>query len=72
MKWRIKTKPYDYADWHLWFAWKPVQVKSYKYWLCLLQRRAKFTYLIPIHKQKEVIKSGKDFIWEYELPLYYY
>jgi len=72
MKWRVETKPYDYAEWHLWFAWKPVQIKYHKHWLCVLQRRAKFTYLTALKDQKTVIKSGKGFTWEYEVPTYYY
>lgn len=71
MKWRVEKLPYDYKDWHLWYAWKPVQIKNYKYWLCLLNRRAKFIYQTSIEEQKAVIKSGKDFHWEYEEPVYY-
>lgn len=66
MKWRVgKKSPFDYSEWHEWFAWKPVRIKDYMYWLCFLNRRAKFTYQTLLDQQKETIKNGEDFYWEY-------
>lgn len=72
MKWRVgKTPKRDYTEWHIWFAWYPVQIKNHMHWLCLLNRRAKFSHMTDLDKQKEVIRSGQDFYWEYVEPVYY-
>lgn len=71
MKWRVDKKPHDCTEWHLWFAWKPVQIGNYMYWLCLLYRRVKFTYVTPRSEYEKVLKSGKDFKWEYHEADYY-
>lgn len=67
MKWRVDKKTlFDYSQWHVWFAWKPVEFYGYKYWLCYLNRRANFNYQTMLEQQKETIESGKDFHWEYK------
>lgn len=72
MKWRINPKePIDYTKPHLFFAWKPVVIGDYKYWLCFLYRQAKFHYDVELKRQEFVIKHTKNYRWIYSEPIYY-
>jgi hypothetical protein len=43
MRFRIDPKPpVDKTDWHTWFAWYPVRIKSHLVWLERVSRRGKF------------------------------
>lgn len=41
MKWKIKEPklPKDFSVWHTWFAWFPVKINGYRYWLEKVERK---------------------------------
>jgi len=81
MKWRITKKPIpDYLDWHTWFAWKPVRIGDYKYWLCYVSRKAKWNTVYNTDLNVEI--KDKDAVnriihhcgcrdWEYKEVVWY-
>ena len=45
MRWRIVTPEEKVAKlekWHRWFAWRPVIIGDYKYWLVSIYRRGEY------------------------------
>lgn len=80
MKWRhVKPPPFDYTEWHPYFAWSPVKIGDYKYWLCTVMRRAH----APGALGEDLSKARRDQInesihrykcwdhWEYQEACYY-
>lgn len=44
MRWRVEPKePVNKAEWHAWFAWRPVRIGSHMYWLETVRRKGKFS-----------------------------
>lgn len=73
MKWPAGKRPeVVLTEWHKVFAWTPIQIDEYKYYLCWVMRRATVD---DAEKQREntynSVWAGKV-SWEYALPIYYY
>lgn len=39
MKWKV-SPPFNYKEWHRWFAWHPVELQDYHWtWLEVVERK---------------------------------
>ena len=57
MKWKYETwaeKDERLQQWHRWFAWHPVWSEGTGYWLCHLERKAKWEWHYRVFEYREI------------------